>query len=72
MGLTCLDAGTLNNSEHLYAKNKFGYEQLEARLGDFQAAGYSELLTIAIRNLCEVDPERRCTCCELFSWLKPY
>lgn len=28
IGLTCLDAGTLNNSSLLYQKNKFAYEQL--------------------------------------------
>ena len=72
VGLTCLDAGTLNNSSQLFQKNKFAYEQLEARLGDLQASGYSELLNIVIRNLCEVDPDRRCSCSELFRWLKPY
>lgn len=41
-------------------------------MGDLQAAGYSQLLNIVVRNLCEVDPERRSTCSELFRWLKPY
>ena len=72
VGLTCLDAGTLNNSALLYQKNKFAYDQLDARIGDLQASGYSELLTMVVRNLCEVDPVRRSTCSELFRWLKPY
>ena len=50
----------------------FAYEQLESRLADLQASGYSELLNIVVKNLCEVDPARRCTCTELFRWLKPY
>ena len=30
------------------------------------------MLNLVIRNLCEVDPEKRSSCTDLFRWLKPY
>ncbi len=73
IGLTCLDAATLSESKSLYSKNfKFSYEKLDQRLAEFRKYGYSELLTLTIENMCEVDTEFRSSSREILQWLLPY
>lgn len=73
IGLSCLDAATLSESKSLYSKNfKFNYEKLEQRLNEFRKYGYSELLTLTIENMCEVDTEYRSGSREILQWLLPY
>lgn len=73
VGLTCLDAAILSSSSSLYQKDhKFNYEELARQLNELKEVGYSQILTILIFSLCEVNEDNRSTCSELYDWLLIY
>jgi hypothetical protein len=60
--LTALDAATLSSSKDLYTKSlKFNYQKLEKKIEELRGIGYSEVLTLTIESMCEVDSEFRTT-----------
>lgn len=54
------------------ASSKFNYDKLNSQLQRLPSLGYSQILSLVIANLCEVDSDKRSSCSELYNWLNPF
>jgi hypothetical protein len=51
---------------------KFNYQKLSKKIEELREIGYSEVLTLTIESMCEVDAEFRTKARDIFEWLQPH
>ena len=75
IGATVLSSGILHELTYLYDYKiqKFNYDELQSITSTWLAQGkYSLIFKSIILNLVDVDPQKRLTNDELWSWISKY
>ena len=71
VGLTCLDASILEDSNSLYKKDNME-EGLRRKKNILKEKNYSQDLIRIINDLCCLSPKNRLSCVEVYEILEPH